>query len=320
MAWDTLVFDFTMEVSGTSPLNLANTYDKASIFFNFGTSGAMAGQKTYYWDDVEFLPGSGGPIKDQIDLPVTFEDTATVNYDLTDFGGNVSMLVVDPTDPNNLVAESVKTDMAELWAGTSMGTNGFANAIPFTAMQTKMRVSIWSPDAGIPIRLKVEDASDPMISVETETNTTVAMAWDTLEFDFSNEVMGTPALNLANTYDKASIFFNFGTTGAMAGEKTYYWDDVYFGGIVINVDPEPAADHNIQMYPNPADVYFNVELPENMEITGQITVIDAVGRVVSQQDVQQRITRVSTATLQAGTYFVLVQNNDGQFWEKVVIE
>ena len=46
--------------AGTAPLDLANTYDKVSIFFNFGTDGDTAGDKTYLWDDVEFVgPGAG---------------------------------------------------------------------------------------------------------------------------------------------------------------------------------------------------------------------------------------------------------------------
>ncbi|MDF1867833.1 MAG: hypothetical protein P1U70_23645, partial [Saprospiraceae bacterium] len=226
-AWEMLEFDFSNEVSGTAALNLGNTYSKASIFFNFGTTGADAGEKTYYWDDVEFVGGGGGP--SQVDLPITFEDS-NVDYALADFGGNSSAVEVDPTDPNNMVGRATKSDMAELWAGTTNGENGLANAIPFTMDDTKMKVRVWSPDADIPVRLKVENAGDPTISVETEANTTVAGAWETLEFDFSNEAAGTAALNVANTYDKVSIFFNFGTTGPDAGEKTYYWDDVEFGG------------------------------------------------------------------------------------------
>ncbi|MFT7163885.1 MAG: gliding motility-associated-like protein, partial [Flavobacterium sp.] len=45
--------------------------------------------------------------------------------------------------------------------------------------------------------------------------------------------------NLAFVYDKASIFFNFGTTGATAGEKTYYFDDVAFGAAVVPI-PAPS--------------------------------------------------------------------------------
>ena len=228
MSWETLEFNFSNEVAGTAPLNVTYSYSKASIFFNFGTTGADAGEKTYFWDDVEFIGGGGGPA--QIDLPVTFEE-ADVDYTLTDFGGNASAVVEDPTDPTNTVGQTIKTDMAELWAGTTIGTDaGFASLIPFTVADTKMKVRVWSPDAGIPIRLKVEDANDPTKSVETEVLTTVAMDWETLEFDFSNEVAGTAPLNLTYAYSKASIFFNFGTTGMDAGEKTYYWDDVEFSG------------------------------------------------------------------------------------------
>ena len=121
----------------------------------------------------------------------------------------------------------VKSATAELWAGTTLtaaGTLGFADKVPFTASATTMTVRVWSPDAGIQVRLKVEDAADPTQSVETEATTTTANAWETLTFDFANQAAGTAALNLAYTYNKASIFFNFGTGGKRA--QTYYLDDL----------------------------------------------------------------------------------------------
>ena len=240
--WETLEFDFSNPAEGTPAINFDNTYDKASIFFNFGTTGADAGTKTYYWDDVQFIPL---PPLDQIDLPVTFEE-ANTDYTLVDFGGNASQVVADPADPANTVAQSIKTSGAELWAGTTMGPNGFANPVPFAPGDTKMTVWVWSPDANIPIRLKVEDNNDPGISVETEATITVAEQWQKLEFDFSNPAEGTAEINFDNTYDKASIFFNFGTTGAAAGEKTYYWDDVEFGGLfsVMDIIAE-SEDHTL---------------------------------------------------------------------------
>ncbi|MBC6995410.1 T9SS type A sorting domain-containing protein [Neolewinella lacunae] len=226
MAWETLVFDFSNQAPGTAALNFANIYEKASIFFNFGTDGSMAGEQTYYWDDLSF--GGDGPPPTGLNLPVTFEDTATVDYGLTDFGGNASEIVADPTDGTNTVVQTTKTAGSETFAGTTIGgTVGFSSRIPFTASATTMSVRVWSPTAGTPIRLKVEAANDPAISVETEALTTVAMAWDTLVFDFTNEAPGTAAFNLASSYNKASIFFNFGASGT--GE-IYYWDDVTFGG------------------------------------------------------------------------------------------
>lgn len=232
-AWDTLTFDFSQQVTGTSAIRYANTYNMVTIFFNFGTDGATAGTKIYYCDDVEFAGGAGGGgggSMAQVDLPVRFDST-NVNYDLVSFGGNIDTIVTDPAGGNNKVMRATKPNTAQLWAGTTIGGSGLASAIPFTSNANTMSVRVWSPDSGIPVRLKVEDATDPTISVETEAMTTVANAWDTLTFDFSNQAAGTAAINYASTYDLASIFFNFGTDGATAGTKVYYCDDLVFGGI-----------------------------------------------------------------------------------------
>jgi hypothetical protein len=219
--WEVLTFDFSNEVGGTPALNIANTYDKATIFFNFGTDGNAAGDKTYLWENVAFGV--------QLSLPVTFDD-GNVAYELQDFGGAGTSLVADPNDAMNTVASTNKPPGALLFAGTTVGNlGGFLSSFPFTMTETSMNVRVYSPDAGIPVRLKVEDAANGAISVETEATTTVANGWEILTFDFSNEVGGTPALNLMNRYDKASIFFNFGTDGTAAGDKTYLWEDVSFG-------------------------------------------------------------------------------------------
>lgn len=165
----------------------------------------------------------------QLEPPVTFDDAA-INYGLTDFGGTSSSIVEDPTNAANKVVRTVKTAGAETWGGTTVGgVIGFTRQIPFTASNTKMSVRVWSPDAGIKVRLKVEQAGVPQVSVETEATVTVASGWQTLVFDFANQATGTAALNLNNSYNKASIFFNFDVAGATAGEKVYYWDDMEFG-------------------------------------------------------------------------------------------
>jgi len=165
-----------------------------------------------------------------LDLPITFDDPE-VDYLLEDFGDNASDIIVDPTNAENKVVRSIKTGSAEVWAGTTVGQpTGFLNPIPFSPEATTLSVRVWSPLSDIPIRLKVEKAGDPTISVETEARTTVANEWETLVFNFSNQASGTAAINFDNIYNKASIFFNFGTSGAESGEQTYYWDDVIFGG------------------------------------------------------------------------------------------
>jgi len=171
----------------------------------------------------------------QIDLPVTFEDS-TINYTMSDFGANVSTLVTDPYNPPNMVMQVVKTAQASTWAGTTIGTpDGFSTDIPLTLTDSKMTVRVWSPEAGTPIRLKVEDSNDNTHTCETESNTTVSGEWEVMEFNFLNQAPGTELLSIGLgfgwTYNMASIFFNFGTEGSVAGETTYYFDDVLFGGL-----------------------------------------------------------------------------------------
>ena len=244
-AWETLVFDFGEPVEGTSAPDLANTYDKLSVFFNFGTAGAEAGEQTFYYDDILFTGetrgGFGGPMK--IDLPITFSDSPDeTDYNLTDFGNAVTILGADPLDPTNVVAITQKGPGAETWAGTTISTpSGLKNPIPFTEGNTQISVRIYSPAAGIPVLLKVEELGrTDNVGMEVIRNTTVANAWETLVFDYSESVAGdfsTP-LDLNATYQKISIFFNFGVTGDDGGELIFYWDDVTFGlppGQLVNI-------------------------------------------------------------------------------------
>ena len=250
--WQTLEFNFANQVAGSAALDVTKNYDKASIFFNFGVTGATAGEKTYYFDDVKFGAFTSTPVElTQMNLPVTFDET-TVDYGLIGFGGaEASSVVVDPTLSSNKVVKVIKSATAELWAGTTVTAAaelGFLTKIPFTVTDTKMNVRVWSPNAGIQVRLKVEDHANNGITCETEATVTTASGWQTLEFNFANPASGTAAFDPTKNYDKASIFFNFGVTGATAGEKTYYFDDVKFGaapvetvGLALPIDFESST-------------------------------------------------------------------------------
>ncbi|MEI7735221.1 MAG: hypothetical protein WCI49_07120, partial [Ferruginibacter sp.] len=169
-------------------------------------------------------------IKNQVSLPITFDD-ASIDYSVIDFGGNISVDAVDPVLSTNNVKKTTKPAGAETWAGTTMGNDlGFPVKIPFTASTTQMSIKVYSPAAGIHVRLKVEDHTDNTKSVETEALTTAASTWETLIFDFAYQAGGTAALNLSYNYDKASVFFDFGTPGS---GKVFYWDNVKFEPVNI---------------------------------------------------------------------------------------
>jgi len=211
--WETLTFDLTQTSAGTPAFNSSYSYDKASIFFDFNNAGTG---KVFYFDNLQVATLA------QIDLPVTFE-SKTVDYTVSDFGGNVSTYMVDPTDATNHVMKTVKPSGAQTWAGTTIGgAGGFATVIPQTG-PPKMTVRIYSPAVGLDIKLKLEEHGNGANSVETDVLTTKAGQWETLTFDFSTHASGTPAWNAAYKYDKASLFFDFNVAGS---GKLFYWDDV----------------------------------------------------------------------------------------------
>jgi hypothetical protein len=213
----------------TDPLNITNTYGQC------GTCG--------------------GSTLTQMDLPVTFEGSS-IEYGVIGFeGAQASTIEVDPTNAANTVVKVIKSAIAQTYAGTTItaaAALGLATPIPFTASNQKMTLKVWSPDAGITVRLKVEEHGDPTRSVETDALTTVAGQWETLTFDFANQGTGTAAFNLAYTYDKPTVFFNYGVNGATAGEKTYYFDDLKMftqaaSGLQITVDVCSIAANEVRM-------------------------------------------------------------------------
>jgi hypothetical protein len=248
--WQTLVFNFANQAAGTAAINFANTYNMLSIFYGFGTAGTGL---VFYADSVFFggaTGGGGGPTPSQVNLPITWDNTAIV-YSFTDFGGNVSALAGAPNDTTNITLRSTKTAGAQTWAGTTITpTTGIIPAIPFAAGATTISAKVFAPGIGIPIRMKVETAGVPTISVETETNT-FRVGWQTLVFNFANQATGTAAINLANTYNVISIFYNFGSAGT---GSIFYLDSVYFGGMpgMCPITTVPTATGGIACGPNGA--------------------------------------------------------------------
>ena len=122
---------------------------------------------------------------------------------------------------------------------TRRGANNSIATIAFTASAKTMTVRVYSPAVGVRVRLKVENATNNGISVETDAITTMTNAWETLTFNFANPGTAPPvgggptaALNVANTYNKASLFFDFGLGaggyGALPADRVYYADDLRF--------------------------------------------------------------------------------------------
>lgn len=305
-AWEELTWDFTAE-----PAN----FNSVVFMFDFGNVGDGTENSTFLFDDVrqEF----GGY---QIDWPVDFENSE-INYMMTDFGGNSSSRIVDPTNPDNHVIEVIKTGEAATWAGTTIGTNsGFLTDLPFSSTDTKMYANVWSPSAGTPIRLKVENSNDPTQTCETQTNTSVSEEWEVLEFDFAQEALGTAQLSLGLQmgwrYNMASIFFNFGTEGMNAGEQTYYFDNLSFGD-QLSYTEDIQMEH-LEVFPNPSNQYWKIH--SDQRLIEVIQIFDLKGKLLKTLRPNSSEIIIDATHFASGTYITKLSTSDGSSALKLVKE
>lgn len=193
--WERLVFEL--------PVDNAQTYSKVVLFFNFGTPGA---DETYYFDNIQKLP---------LTLPLDFDTFDPTSYLFTGFGGVSSVVEPNPhindQNPSAYVVKSTKAMNAETWGGSFIDLD---EPVQFS-QGGKIRMKVWSPEAGIQILVKFENPTDNSQFVEASTNSTVANAWEIIEVDFAGQPEGN--------WSRMVFFFDFDEVGT---GTDYYFDDV----------------------------------------------------------------------------------------------
>ena len=300
---------FTISTAGTIPGGLL-------VQYGFAVKGLNANPVQEASLGKVVVGPAGGP-SIQMNLPVTFDD-ATVDYNMLGFGGaDNSTVVTDPTLATNKVAKVVKSATALSFAGTTitgLSDTGFSSKIPFTLTDTKMSVRVWSPNAGIVVRLKVEDHTNSAITCETEATVTTASGWQTLEFNFANKVSGTPDLDITKNYDKATIFFNFGVAGSVAGVKTYYFDDVKF---MATLSTAKFDAKSIKMYPNPVKNSLTIDANSTIQ---RVSVYNVLGQEVMTASPNTNSATLQTGSLQKGAYMVRTDIDGNISTSKIIKE
>lgn len=198
--WEELTFDF-------SAVDNANKYQRIVLFFDFGNAGTGA---DYYYDDIQLTSGAESLI-----LPLAFE-SATLNYAYGNFGGANTTVVANPDksgiNTSAKVSALTKNSGSEVWAGSSLALDTPINFSTFK----KLKIKVWSPEAGIIVKFKLEKLTDPNTNKEVDATTTVANGWEELTFDFDG-------IDNSNNYQRVVLFFDFGNNGT---GKTYYFDDI----------------------------------------------------------------------------------------------
>ncbi|WGH76044.1 hypothetical protein P8625_02420 [Tenacibaculum tangerinum] len=196
-AWEELTFDFTGISSSIDFYNLVLIMDN-------GTQGDGTENYTIYVDDITTSP------------MFDFEPEFTLSsFD----GGDISVIANPDTNGNTseMVAKMVK-GAGQPWAGSKITVPE-----PFSFVgQTKVKLKIWSPRAGLNLLLKFEDDvpwPDVTASAEVTATTTTANAWEELTFDFSGISTSIDFYNLVLIMDN-------GTQGDGSADYTIYIDDI----------------------------------------------------------------------------------------------
>ncbi|RKR08453.1 hypothetical protein C8C83_0037 [Flavobacterium sp. 90] len=198
--WEELTFDF-------SAVDNTKNYQRVVLFFDFGNNGTGV---DYYFDDIELTAGV-----ETVKLPLTFE-SSVLTYTFNNFGGANSVVANNPDktgiNTSTKVGALTKGSGSEVWAGSFIE---LASPLNFSTFK-KIKMKVWSPQAGIVVKMKFENMSDSTINKEIDATTTVANGWEELTFDFTGATT-------ANQFQRLVVFFDFGVNGT---GKTYYFDDI----------------------------------------------------------------------------------------------
>ncbi|GAB2763253.1 hypothetical protein GCM10010465_05380 [Actinomadura fibrosa] len=286
--------EMTFNLKSSSSFDPSVNYDNFIVFYDFGSTGEGT---TVYLDDIRLAK------LQLLSLPITFESDI-LTYSFYNFGPDQpnGVPIVDNPDPNyinmsNKVAKYTKPSGSQTWAGTFLELD---ERIDFSTKKY-IQVDVWSPTAGTPVLLKVENKVNGNLSAEKEVNTTVSGEWETLTFDLTG-------VDTAVDYNKIVMFFNMNTSGT--GE-TYYFDNIR------TVDPNLLAlpltfesdvlDYSFFNFG--PDVENGVPIIANPDPSG-----------VNTSDMVAEYTKPSGSQVWAGTFLVLDEAIDFSSQQKVRVD
>ncbi|MGM0391997.1 MAG: hypothetical protein ACQEQB_09635 [Bacteroidota bacterium] len=186
--------------------------DISDVFqFKFDVTTAPGG--TFYIDNLYFFSESNATA---VALPVTFENSS-LTYSLLPFEGAETVIEANPypggINPSNTVVKFTKTVDSQPWAGATLQLE---EPIDFSST-TKISVKVYSPKAGIPVLMKLENNTDSDINSEISVKTTKENQWEELVYDFSG-------IDTTQEYGKIIMFFEF--PGERGDGSIYYYDDI----------------------------------------------------------------------------------------------
>ncbi len=214
--WNTVTFDFSTVNEQAWP-NPGGAWDGNADFSRlvFFINAGNGKTGTFYIDDIEqFVPGSSTVTAGT--LISSFEDAGS----LSGFDGGEQEIISNPDTSGNSSDKVLKLVKN---SGQTWGGHKFTVTDKFKLdSESKLRVKVWSPRAGLNFMMKFEDAVGwPNTTATAEVNavTTKANQWEELLFDYSGLDTSVEWYNLV-------MFIDNGTMGDGSSNFTMYIDDI----------------------------------------------------------------------------------------------
>lgn len=280
--WEELTFNF----AGIIGLPSSTAIDQIIIFPDFS---ARTTENIVYFDAITFGNQIIPPPRPT--LPLDFE-SPTLTYTFTSFGGAVTTKIGNPDMSGiNLSANVARLtkNPGETYAGSFIELDA---PFDFNTVQS-IKIKTWAPQAGITIKMKLENLANPTVNTEVDVTNTVANSWEELIFNF-------PAIVSANNYQRLVVFFNFGVNGT--GEN-YYFDDADLGDNLSTTAFSPSI---IKLYPNPAHNRLTIIGNDAIE---NFAIYSLTGQELKRQNAYAPTVNIDVSDLPSGTYILKTSSN-----------
>ena len=238
-AWETLTFNFATPTNGV--YNAAAVYDKASILPAWsetgGTQPALTASTTFYFDELTYAVAVATPVPTPTPTP-TPSGTVLLNFDnivpttirdQTGIGATTTVTTTPPTGGGTGSALDVLRSGGEVYALAVLDVP----AIPFTTTRKTLSARVYSPTAGIPMKIKLETTGATANSGDVAANETVVVGWQTLTWTFTS-------IDPTLSWTAIVLLPNIGTVDAPPG-KHYYFDDITLSAATSTPTPTPTT-------------------------------------------------------------------------------
>jgi len=130
-------------------------------------------------------------------------------------GAESSSIAASPAGGTGLAAKIIRLG-GQVWAGAKVNVG----VIPLTTTNNTISARVYSPTAGVPMVLKLENATDAGINTgDIQATQTVVVGWQTLTWV-------VPAAKIGPSYSWVVMLPNLDTKASLDPGETYYFDDI----------------------------------------------------------------------------------------------